>query len=165
MRRRGRHCALQILYQMDMQGRLDGASVTPEVLGEELKRFWASFEQVDDAERDFAERLVRGVAGALEGLDTAISGASHNWKLPRMAKVDRNVLRLASYEILHCPDIPKAASINEALEIAKRFSGGGDSTGFINGILDNIEPAGESAAICETGTGGSAAAGSEDSMD
>lgn len=128
---------MQILYQLDFGPASEGASVDPDTLETEIARFWASFEVVTDDVRQFAERLARGVASALPEIDQAIASASHHWKLGRMERVDRNLLRLAAFEILRCPDIPRAASINEAIEIAKRFSGT-ESAAFINGILDQL---------------------------
>lgn len=133
MRRRARECALQILYQLDVGGHLSGdRDVRPE-----MERYWDSFDPVSPDARAFAERLVTGVAERVTELDRVLDGASNNWKLNRMAKVDRNLLRLAAYEILHCSDIPRTASINEAIEIGKRFSSG-DSASFLNGILDRL---------------------------
>lgn len=136
MRRRGRECALQILYQLDIAKDLDAAMELPE-LGEAIASFFKSFESVGDDDRDFAERLVRGVVHDLADVDNAIAKASQNWKVARMDKVDKALLRVAAYELLRCPDIPRAASINEAIEIAKRFSGK-ESAAFINGILDQL---------------------------
>ena len=136
MRRRARECALQILYQLDVARELD-ASLPDERLGDALTRFWSSFETVEDTDREFAERIVRGIVRELKTLDDAIARASQHWRVARMEKVDKSVLRIAAYEILRCPDIPHAASINEAIEIAKRFSGQ-ESAAFINGVLDQI---------------------------
>lgn len=135
MRRRARECGLQILYQLDVGRYFDGAE-KPE-LDSTLAEFWASFEPVTDDERVYAERLVRGVVSEVEAVDLALSRVSQNWKLARMAAVDRNLLRLAAYEMLWCADVPRAACINEAVEIAKRFSGQ-DSASFINGLLDQL---------------------------
>jgi transcription antitermination protein NusB len=137
MRRRGRECALQILYQLDIGKELDGGAITDARLTEALAHFWASFEAVPDAEREFAERLVRGVVREVHALDEAIRKVSQNWRVDRMEKVDKSLLRLGAYEILRCPDIPRAASINEAIEIAKRFSGK-ESAAFVNGVLDQL---------------------------
>jgi N utilization substance protein B len=138
MRRRGRECALQILYQMDMNHELDSEAGRGRV-AEALTAFWGSFktDEALDEERDFAERLVRGVTGDLAALDDAIASVSQNWRVARMGTVDRNLIRIAAYEILRCPDIPRVASINEAVEIAKRFSGG-ESAAFVNGVLDQL---------------------------
>lgn len=137
MRRRGRECALQLLYQLDLVKALELRVGLEHDLGSELLGFWASFEKVASEEQAFAERLVSGVVRSIVDLDSALSQASQNWKLPRMTDVDRNLLRLAAYEIIYCVDIPRAASINEAVEIAKRFSGL-EAASFINGILDQI---------------------------
>ncbi|MBI5511878.1 MAG: transcription antitermination factor NusB [Deltaproteobacteria bacterium] len=143
MRRRARECALQILYQLDVQAELDVKAVTREQVSAAIDRYWDSFEEVSADEREYAERLAHGVAGAVAALDAAIAKVSHHWKLSRMDKVDKNLIRLAAYEILHCPDVPRTVAINEALEIARRF-GGGESVAFINGVLDQFgrEPAG-----------------------
>ncbi|MFC1611876.1 transcription antitermination factor NusB [Myxococcota bacterium] len=145
MRRRARECALQILYQLDMTTPPQESGADPEWLESAMEGYWASFESVSKEEREFAERLARGVACELEAIDASIASISQNWKLSRMDRVDRNLLRLAAFEILRCPDIPRAASINEAVEIAKRYSGT-ESAAFINGILDQlgvVESAGE----------------------
>ena len=137
MRRRARECALQILYQLDMNSQLEGGNAA--LVEAAIERYWTSFEPVSPEEREFAERLARGVAREVGQIDEAISAVSHHWRLGRMDMVDRNLIRLAAYEILRCPDIPKPASINEALEIAKRYSGT-DSAAFVNGVLDQLVP-------------------------
>lgn len=86
---------------------------------------------------DFARMLVDGTREEQAGIDEIISGTAVNWKLSRMSVVDRNILRMASYEILHLPDIPPKVSINEAVDLAKKFSTA-DSGAFVNGILDKI---------------------------
>lgn len=139
MRRRGRVCALQILYQLDVARELERARLDPAPVRQAMARYWQSFEPVSPDDAAFAERLVMGVARELETLDAALTRVSQNWRIDRMGKVERNVLRLAGYEILHCLDIPRAAAINEAIEIAKRFSSN-ESGGFINGILDKLQP-------------------------
>ena len=136
MRRRARECALQILYQMDISRDLE-TSQGPARVDEAIRSFWQSFEIVDEDERVFAERLARGVVADIEAIDDAIALVSQNWRVARMGKVDRNLIRVAAYEILCCPDIPRVASINEAVEIAKRFSGT-ESAAFVNGVLDQI---------------------------
>ncbi len=135
MRRRGRECALQMLYQLDVGKDLETPSGP--AIEQAMADFWKSFEAVDGEDREFAERLVRGVAKERQALDAELAKVSQHWRVDRMDKVDKNLLRLAAYEILHCPDIPRAASINEAIEIAKRFSGR-DSAAFVNGILDQL---------------------------
>ena len=85
----------------------------------------------------FAERLVHGVVRELTAIDSALADASHHWRVARMGKVDRNLLRVAAYEMLFCQDIPRAVSINEAIEIAKRYNSS-EAAAFINGILDQL---------------------------
>lgn len=101
-----------------------------------IRRYWQANEA--DAEvHAFADELVRGVAANLDDIDTLLSAHSTNWKITRMAAVDKNVLRLAAFELTRRPDIPVKVTINEAVEIAKRF-GTAESGAFVNGILDNI---------------------------
>ena len=87
--------------------------------------------------RALAESLVRGFEDRRDEVDEAIRAASHHWRLERMARVDRNILRLATSELLVQPDIPRRVTLNEAIELAKRFGAEG-SPGFVNGILDRI---------------------------
>ncbi len=126
-RTRARERALQALYQID---------VAAEGIDEALAAFWKSFEPVEREVRDLAEALVRGVAEHRRSIDEAIEEASSNWRLDRMARVDRNVLRLAVYELLRT-DVPVKVVINEAIELGKKF--GSESSGaFVNGVLDRI---------------------------
>jgi N utilization substance protein B len=90
--------------------------------------------------KEFARRLVSGVISQRADLDRRIEQSTENWKLARLAKVDLLILRLATYELVFCPDIPHNVSLNEAIEIAKRF-GTDDSAAFINGVLDQIAQA------------------------
>jgi N utilization substance protein B len=116
-----------MLFQIDLT---DGR---PE---EVFPAFWQSREA--DAElREFSESLVLGVAESRDGMDEVIAGAASHWRIDRMAVVDRNVLRLAAYEMIHRPDTPKAVVIDEAIEVAKKF-GGEESGAFVNGILDAV---------------------------
>jgi transcription antitermination protein NusB len=136
-RRRAREFALQILYQLDVQEQLSDEQA--------LGMFWRNFAATAEAEgamaadlgdiQPFAEKLVRGVREHLTELDAQIQGASKNWRLERMARVDRNLLRLALYELKHVDDVPAKVAINEAIEIAKRY-GTNESSAFVNGILD-----------------------------
>jgi transcription antitermination protein NusB len=87
--------------------------------------------------RPFAEYLVRGVHLHRVEIDQIIVSASENWRLDRMSIVDRNILRIALFEMLYCPDVPPKASINEAIDIGKKF-GSEDSGAFINGVLDHV---------------------------
>jgi transcription antitermination factor NusB len=127
-RTRGRELALQFLYQRDLLG--------PELI-EEAAAFLAE-EEPDREARAFAQRLIGGVHERWEELDLVIRGVAQNWDIARMAVVDRNVLRLATFELLHCKDIPPKVTINEAIELGKRFSTQ-NSGKFINGILDKIK--------------------------
>jgi N utilization substance protein B len=127
-RTKARERALQALYQID---------VASTDLEEALARFWRSFEPVEREVREMAEALVRGVAAHRRQIDEAIEAVSVNWRLDRMAKVDRNVLRLAVHELLHRPDVPVKVVIDEAIELGKKF--GSESSGaFVNGVLDRI---------------------------
>lgn len=87
------------------------------------------------AAHEMAETIVRGVDGALEKLDDILRRVSKNWRIERMAPVDRNVMRLALWEMTSCPDIPLAVTLNEAIELGKRF-GSGEAGAFVNGVLD-----------------------------
>ncbi len=127
-RREGRELALQILYARDA-GRQE--------LRDTLRGFREGVE-TDQRTREFAEALVLGVEEHLETIDAAIKARSKNWSLSRMPKVDLNVMRLAAFELFYRPDIPKKVSINEAIEIAKKY-GDKESPSFVNGILDELE--------------------------
>jgi N utilization substance protein B len=129
-RTKARERAMQALYQID---------VAATDLDEALVRFWRSFEPVEREVREMAEGLVRGVAGHRREIDEAIESVSTNWRLDRMAKVDRNVLRLAVFE-LRWSDVPVKVCINEAIELGKKY--GSESSGaFVNGVLDRIAAA------------------------
>lgn len=127
-RRKAREYALQMLFQREFTGE-HTAALAPEEPG----KGWKS----GDTSRDFAVKLVEGTLAHLEEIDTAIQRAAENWDLKRMAAVDRNILRFAAYEIIFRKDIPSAVTINEALEIAKKYSSS-ESVPFINGLLDKI---------------------------
>ena len=126
-RRKSREYAMQMLYQWELGGN------TPEQVGTSffLER------RADSEVESFARGLFRGAVDNIESLDQLISKHAANWRLERMAAVDRSILRVAVYELLHDPETPPHAVINEALEIARRFSGDG-SVEFVNGILDTI---------------------------
>ncbi len=126
-RRRARELALQYLYQWDFHG---------EKGKEVADLFWESRKDGPDV-KSFAESLLKGVEEKREEIDRQIESRSSHWKLYRMSRVDRSILRLAAYEILFCPDIPPKVSIDEAIEIAKKF-GTNESGSFINGILDQL---------------------------
>jgi N utilization substance protein B len=126
-RRRAREIALQVLYQLDLD---------PAEPKKVLDRHWENFQPSEQA-REFCARLVEGVLQNLGEIDGLIEENSENWTLKRMAVVDRNILRLAAFELRFCPDIPFKATLNEAVELAKKF-GADDSGAFINGVLDRI---------------------------
>jgi transcription antitermination protein NusB len=101
-----------------------------------IRDFWR--ELPGDAEgREYADQLVRGVRADAEKLDERIRAASQNWRIERMARIDRNALRLGAYELLTRTDVPRAVILDEAVELAKRF-GSDESSKFVNGVLDRI---------------------------
>lgn len=124
-RRKAREIALQVLYQIDTN------SVDPR---EALELFWMSFDAPHSA-RAFAEELVTGTMEHLASIDEAIRNCSDHWSLGRMAKVDKNILRMAIYEMLYLDEIPPKATLNEAIDLGKQF-GSENSGSFVNGILD-----------------------------
>ncbi|GAB4342015.1 MAG: transcription antitermination factor NusB [Desulfobulbaceae bacterium] len=137
LRRKSREIALQFLFGHDFL-KLPGDAESVE---RELVRFLESFE-VGGKALPYAAELIRGICGNLEEIDERVRSRSHNWRLERMSTVDRNILRIAVYEMLHGTDVPARVAINEALEIAKQYSTP-DSVAFINGILDGVVPAAE----------------------
>lgn len=141
MRRRtkSREYALQMLYQVDIR-HADWRQI--------LSEFWVEHEAPEDVQA-FSNRLLAGTAQHHEEIDALITKHADNWDMKRMAIVDRNILRLGVFELLHLEEVPPSVSINEAIELAKRF-GDAESSKFINGILDAIHkkhprPAGTSA--------------------
>ena len=105
---------------------------------EVVASFWRSFgADADPDGRAYAEEAVRGVCGELERLDEQIAAASANWRVERMARVDRNVLRLGTWELAHRPDVPCAVVLDEAVELAKAF-GTDESGAFVNGVLNRV---------------------------
>lgn len=134
-RRRSREVALQILYGMEM------TDFSPD---DAISSYYEFMTTSDEKEapallliRPFTERLVRGVYLHRIQIDQTLVAASEHWRLDRMSVVDRNILRLALFEMLYCPDVPPKVSINEAIDIGKKF-GSEDSGSFINGVLDHI---------------------------
>jgi transcription antitermination protein NusB len=127
-RRKAREYALQLLFQTDFtQGKLNS---------KDIKEFWSGKKEAKDV-KDFTEDLVRGTLGRLNEIDTIIETVTENWLLKRMSAVDRNILRFAAYEILYRKDIPSAVTINEAIEIAKKYSST-EAAPFLNGVLDRL---------------------------
>ncbi|MCG8431872.1 MAG: transcription antitermination factor NusB [Candidatus Omnitrophica bacterium] len=129
-RTRARECALKVLYQLEMTGQ------PPE---EALRIFWETegSSAPDDDLQGFAADLVRGAHTGREAIDTMIARYAANWQIDRMAVIDRNILRIGSYELKHREDIPPKVSINEAVELAKKYSGQ-EAGKFVNAILDKI---------------------------
>ena len=127
-RRRAREWAIKILYQLE---------ITRAEPIEVLENFWQDFKEIKEI-KDFASSLILGVYQEIGQLDETISKYASNWSLERMAVIDKNILRLGTYELLFRKDIPPKVSINEAIDLAKKY-GGEDSGSFINGVLDKIK--------------------------
>jgi N utilization substance protein B len=128
-RRRSREYALQILFQLDMTG----TEFTEDVWND----FWKGNEEEDPEVKNFTLELVKNTRDRLPEIDGIIKKAAEHWSIERMAVIDRNILRSAAYELIYRKDIPPSVAINEALEIAKKYSTE-ESAPFINGILDRI---------------------------
>jgi len=127
-RRKSRELALQVLYQLD---------ITKQDVNKNLAQFKDHF-SVNEERDDFMERLVLGVLEHCQEIDRLIKKYSKNWRLDRMNIIDRAILRMATFELLYCEEIPPKVTLNEAIELGKRF-GSEDSGSFINGILDRIQ--------------------------
>jgi len=127
LRRKAREIAMQVLFCMDM---------SEDKSDELIDRLYEAANAPADI-RPFCDKLIKGVRDHRPDIDKVIEQFSDNWKLFRMACVDRNIIRIAVFELLHCEDIPPRVSINEAVDIAKKY-GTGESGAFINGILDSI---------------------------
>jgi transcription antitermination factor NusB len=130
MRKRtiARECALQLLYQWDV------AKTDP---GDTQEQFWQGRDDVTAESRTYAVYLFDGTVKHVQSIDALLTKYTEHWELHRMAVVDRNILRLGTHELLYASDVPAKVTINEAVELAKRF-GDVDSGKFINGILDKI---------------------------
>jgi N utilization substance protein B len=126
-RREGREAAIQFLFARDLQG--------TEKPGEP-EDFW-TLHSARASTRAFAENLIKGVIGHQDQIDSGITGLLENFSFERLAAVDRNVLRVASYELLYCPEVPTPVILNEAIDIAKALSAG-ESGSFVNGVLDKL---------------------------
>jgi transcription antitermination protein NusB len=127
-RRKAREYALQMLFQLDFTNRTYDEKT--------FEEFWSGKNERSDV-KEFAVNLVRGTIQNLEKIDRMIEMVTEHWLLKRMAAVDRNILRFAAYEILYRKDIPSAVTINEALEIAKKYSST-EAASFLNGVLDRL---------------------------
>jgi N utilization substance protein B len=126
-RRRGREAALQILFSIDLAG---------DPVEQALRDHFAFLASSAEG-REYAQTLVRGVSEQAQAIDEMIRKVSEHWRLERMPRVDRNILRLSACELMFMPDVPRRVTLNEAIELAKRYSGEG-SPGFVNGVLDRI---------------------------
>lgn len=131
-RRTGRERALQALYQIDLAGTEPAAALTA--------AFAADDQRTEQATQEFAQRLVKGVVAHLAELDALVQKHSLNWRVERMSKIDRNVLRLAAFELVHEAETPGRVVLNEATELGKQY-GSEESSAFINAILDKIAQA------------------------
>ena len=127
-RREGREAAIQYLYQLEVHG---------DRTADLHKDFW-NLREAKASVRDFANNLIAGVNAHITDVDDRIKKYVINFEIGRLAAVDRNILRLAIYEMLYCMETPPIVAINEALEIAKKY-GGEDSARFVNGILDKVK--------------------------
>jgi N utilization substance protein B len=127
-RTKARELAVQFLY---------GYEVNPDELEERLSAFWEANKAAEEI-KDFATSLIRGTLQERDQIDKMISKQAFNWDLDRITRVDRNILRMAVYELVFRDDIPPVVSINEAVDIAKKF-GTAESGKFVNGILDNVK--------------------------
>ena len=131
-RRRAREAALQMLYQSEV-GRASAY--------EAIATYWPAHDAeqpLDAALREFANALVRGTIDRVKEIDGLLSAHADNWRVERMAVIDRLILRLAVYEFLADPDTPSKVVINEALELARTYSGE-EAVGFVNGVLDSVK--------------------------
>lgn len=137
-RTRGREVALQVLYQIEQNPGVDAAQLDG-FMARRLK---------DEKLIGFTRMLVDGVREHQPVLDALISELAENWRIDRMAAIDRNILRLGAFELLHCTDVPRSVAINEALELAKRYSTA-QSSRFVNGILDRVHAGGDASVEAE----------------
>ena len=136
-RRRARQFALQALFEADLRA-VSAAAALNDLWSGLMDDEGIEGERLPESEEvEFAQRLGHGVEARKEQIDALIDECSTNWRLARMPVVDRNILRIAAYELLDCPDIPATVAINEAIELAKRY-GTGDSRAFVNGIVDRM---------------------------
>ncbi len=134
-RRRSREIALQFLYQYDSQRESSREGLDT---NQQINLFWSAKDtSVDQDVKEFATTLITGSCENMDGIDLIINKYSKNWRLSRMPTIDRNILRMAIYELAYLRNIPPPVTINEAVELAKKF-GTEESGSFINGILDRI---------------------------
>lgn len=135
VRRRAREQSLRFLYQIELK--YDSFDIKN--LNSELEQFWANRDRpIDYDVREFSDKIITGTLENRESIDNLISAYSANWKINRISKIDKQILRMSIYELLYLHDVPKSVVINEAIEIAKKY-GSEESSSFINGILDRIK--------------------------
>ena len=134
VRRKSRELALQFFYGHDFQER---PAAEGGILHNNIEEFYTCFKS-DQKAHSYAEELINGICTRQQEIDKALADSSHHWRVERMALIDRNILRIAAYEMLYSKDVPATVAINEALEIAKRYAEP-ESISFINGILDNLQ--------------------------
>jgi N utilization substance protein B len=129
-RHSGREAALKMLFQMEASG--ENAEKT-------VQLFWRHFEEPPEG-REYADEAVRGIEESLAAIDQQIAAASTHWRVERMARVDRNVLRLGAWELMKRTDVPRAVILDEAVELAKAY-GTDESSAFVNGVLNRVADA------------------------
>lgn len=127
-RTQSREYALKILYQ---------AELTRREIHLAAEKFWSEYESIDEHVQSFSNRITDGIEENITIIDAKISEHATNWQLKRMAVIDRNVLRIGTFELIYADDIPPKVTINEAVELAKKY-GDLESSKFVNGILDKI---------------------------
>ena len=133
LRRKSREMALQFLFSLDFQE----YSCSPDLIETNLEMFCQTFE-VGNRSLPYGRQLIEGICLHLDEIDALLAKHSHNWRVERMSSVDRNILRIAVFELQYGEDAPAQVAMNEALEIAKRYSIE-ESVSFINGILDAVQ--------------------------
>ncbi len=133
LRRKSRELALQFLFSYDFQERV----AVPETVAADLEMFCQTFDFSKNS-LPYSQHLIQGICLHLKEIDSFLADHSHNWRVERMSMVDRNILRIAVFELRYVEDAPAQVAINEALEIAKRYSID-ESVSFINGILDAVQ--------------------------
>jgi N utilization substance protein B len=126
-RRQAREFALQVLFMIDIGGAEPEAAI----------QYVTQEKPLNQEDLAFAKRIILGTVEKIGFIDQVVSSVSHSWELNRMAAVDRNIIRLALFEIFSCDDVPLAVSVDEAVELAKLY-GGDDSNCFVNGILGKV---------------------------
>lgn len=136
-RRKARECAVQILYQLDANPEGSSLSTTsPALVSDAIDAYFDHFETPETI-KDFSASIVRGTAHQAPAIDEMLEKTNTRWRVRRMARVDRNILRIAVYELNFVQELDRKIILNEAIELAKKF-GNTDSSRFINGVLDGL---------------------------